>query len=258
MTVIDLPFTSPIVNAAGILGFNPVPRGADFSFLGGFITNPVSRNVRKAAEGAQLIPFPGGVLVHSGLPNPGLSAVLKTIGNAWARSTLPVVVHLDSGDPDELFGMVRACEETEGVTGLEIGLEAGVPDETARALVQSAVGELPVLVRPVLEDVLRLAGEAADAGASALVIGPPRGSLPGPHGRPVSGRVYGPAVRPAALEVLREAVHAGLPVFYSGGIRTEADIETALAFGAAGVQVDIALWKAGGVRLPAGSSSVHR
>jgi dihydroorotate dehydrogenase (NAD+) catalytic subunit len=255
MTFLDLPFSSPVTNASGMLGFNPAPRAADLSHLGGFITNPVSLAPRTAAAGIRLVRFPGGVLLHSGLPNPGLRKVLTENGNKWARSGLPVIVHLIAAHPDELFSMVRRLEETDGVAGLEVGLEAGIRDVLARALVQAAVGELPVLVRPALEDVPRLAGEAADAGASALTIGPPRGSLPGPDGSIISGRIYGPAVRPLALEALKQVVGMGIPVIYSGGIRNQEEIETTLALGAAGVQIDIALWNSGGLKIRAGSSS---
>jgi dihydroorotate dehydrogenase (NAD+) catalytic subunit len=257
VSLLDLPFTGPIANAAGFLGFHPNPREIDTAPLGAVITNPVSLGPRTAASGARLIPFPGGVLIHTGYPNPGLRRVISANGRKWARSKPPVIVHLIAADPDDLFRMVRILEETEGVAGLEIGLAAGTPNDPARALVQAAVGELPILVRPAMEDALRLAGEAADAGASALTIGPARGSLPGPDGAPVSGRIYGPAVRPQALEILREVVGLGIPVICSGGIVTPEDVETTLALGAAGVQVDTALWKSGGFRFPAGSSSVR-
>ncbi len=255
MTVLDLPFSSPVTNASGMLGFNPAPREADLSHLGGFVTNPVSLAPRTASAGIRLVRFPGGVLLHSGLPNPGLRKVLSENRNKWARSALPVIVHLIAAHPDELFSMVRQLEETEGVAGLEVGLEAGIQGDLARAMVQAAVGELPVLVRPALEDVPRLAGEAADAGASALTIGPPRGSLPGPDGSTISGRIYGPAVRPLALEILKRVIEIGIPVIYSGGIRSHEEIDTTLALGAAGVQIDIALWNSGGLKLPEGSSS---
>ena len=257
MTPIDLPFTGPFTNAAGTLGYNPSPREIDLSGLGGFITNPVSLAPRTIATGARMLRFPGGILVHSGLPNPGLRRVVSKYRENWARASVPVVVHLVGGDPDDLFRMVRVLEETEGVAGLEIGLAAGIPGDPARALVQAAVGELPVLVRPMLEDVLRLAGEAANSGASALAIGPPRGSLDGPDGSLVSGRLYGPAVRPMALEVFRELSGISIPVIYAGGIRNAADADAALALGAAGVQIDIALWRTGGFRIPTGSSSAR-
>ena len=256
VTTLDLPFTGPITNAAGFLGFSPNPRDP-VSVLGGFITNPISMSSRTAATGTRLLTFRGGLLVHSGLPNPGLRKVVSRFREKWARATLPVVVHLLAADADEMFRMVRVLEETEGVAGLEIGLEAGFPNDPARELIQAAVGELPVLVRPALEDVLRLAGEVAGAGAAALTIGPPRGSLPSPDGKAVSGRLYGPAVRPQTLEVLREVVGIGIPVICSGGICNREEVETTLAFGAAGVQLDIAIWKTGGFRLPAGSSSAR-
>ena len=250
MTLIDLPFTKPLLNAAGTLGFNPEARRLDLSGLGGFITNPVSLNPHSPSAGTRLIPFSGGLLLHTGYPNPGFRKVLKLNRLRWARSGLPVVVHLLAEHADEMFRMVRVLEETEGVEALELGLPPGAPADFTRSVVQSAVGELPVIVRTGLEDAARLVHEIADAGASALSLGPPRGSLPGPDNRVVSGRLAGGAVFPQALEVLRQLQPAPLDIIFSGGIQNKRQVSLALEVGAAAVQLDLSLWRYGTAGLP--------
>ena len=77
----DLYFSKPIMNAAGSLGFAPDPRnGIDLDSFGAFITNPISLRPRLPAAQPAVIEFPGGFLLHSGLPNPGLSSVIKKHG----------------------------------------------------------------------------------------------------------------------------------------------------------------------------------
>ncbi|HEY3344724.1 MAG TPA: hypothetical protein VGJ97_07340, partial [Anaerolineaceae bacterium] len=90
-----LPLRSPILNAAGTLGFAPNPRGSvDLACLGAFVTNPISLKPRHPAAARCLLPFPGGFLLHSGFPNPGFRKAVDQYAGRWAKSPLPVIVHL--------------------------------------------------------------------------------------------------------------------------------------------------------------------
>ena len=74
----DLTFRTPLMNAAGMLGFIPNPRAPlDLGWLGAFVTNPVSLSPRQPAENRVMLPFAGGFLLHTGLPNPGLRVVIE-------------------------------------------------------------------------------------------------------------------------------------------------------------------------------------
>lgn len=257
MTLVDLPFLHPILNAAGTLGFHPARRGQDWSGLGGFFTNPVSLTARTPAAGDRFYSFPGGVLMHTGLPNPGFHRVVRKYSRHWERADLPVVVHLLAEDPDDLYRMVRVLEEIENVGAVELGLPPGVRPDFAGALLQAAVGELPVVARVGLEDVPALFQRIIEEGATALSFGPPRGSLPGGNGF-VSGRLFGSAVFPQALELLRRIQPAGIPIIFSGGLTGEDRVETVLQAGAAAVQLDLRLWREGGLSARAESSSARR
>ena len=91
MSKYDLSLAKPILNAAGTLGFVPDPAGpASLAHLGAFVTNPVSLAPRTPAQGLRWQAYPGGFLLHSGYPNPGLRAVVKRYAPAWGRASLPV------------------------------------------------------------------------------------------------------------------------------------------------------------------------
>ncbi len=189
-----------------------------------------------------MIPFPGGVLLHTGHPNPGLRSVLRRFGGRWARAPLPVIVHLLGDDPERAARAVHRLEETEGVAGIEIGLPPGIGSGGAQQLVQAAVGELPVLARVGIDAARELGPDLIAAGASAITLGPPRGSLPDGQGMPVSGRLYGPALFAQALEAVRSLAAQGIPVHAAGGAYRAQDTAAFYAAGAAAVQLDIVLW----------------
>jgi dihydroorotate dehydrogenase (NAD+) catalytic subunit len=246
----ELHFSSPILNAAGSLGFAPDPRTPlDLSRLGAFITNPVSSQPRTPASGPRYLPFSGGFLLHTGHPNPGLRAVIRQCAERWQRAVLPVIVHLLAQSAGGLSFMVRRLETVEGVAGIELGLPSGMDTHAACALAQAAAGELPVIVRLPVERAAELASalslQARETSIAAISLAPPRGVLPAPGGALVSGRLYGPAIFPLALAALHAVLPTGLPVIGGGGVYTIDQAETMLAAGAVAVELDAVLWRGG-------------
>jgi len=246
----ELPLRSPLLNAAGSLGFAPDPHSPlDLSRLGAFVTNPVSSQPRTPAHGSRYLPFPGGFLLHTGHPNPGLSAVIRRCGERWRRAGLPVIVHLLAQSAKDISSMIRRLEIVEGVAGIELGLPSDMDTRAACALAQAAGGELPVIVRLPVERAMELAQalavQARQTTIAAVSLAPPRGALPGPDGALVSGRLYGPAIFPLALAGLRVVLQTGLPVIGGGGVYTLQQAEAMLAAGAMAVELDTVLWRGG-------------
>jgi dihydroorotate dehydrogenase (NAD+) catalytic subunit len=242
----DLNLKSPVLNAAGSLGFSPPRRGpVDTAEMGAFITNPVSLSRRLPAPGPRFLTFPGGFLLHTGHPNPGFPAVLRRYRLHWGRASPPVLVHLLAQRPEELAAMVRRLEKVEEVMGIEVGIPPEADEMSASALVEAAIGEFPVIVRLPLNRSAELAQALANHAITALSLGPPRGMLPGPDGSLVHGRLYGPAVLPMALAALKDIIPVGIPVMAAGGIYTRADIQAMLQAGAMAVQLDGVLWRGG-------------
>lgn len=239
-----LELRAPWMNAAGSLGFVPDTRGdVSLQDFGAFVTNPISLRARNVARGARLFSFPGGVLIHTGFPNPGLRTAIKDYAAAWARAPLPIILHLLSAEPKQLRAAMPRIEELENVLAIELGLDIEIGLSKAKDLVHIAAGELPLIVQVPLDRALELSPALMEAGASAISLGPPRGVLPGSDGKLVSGRLFGPALLPQTMAALRALVINNIPVIAAGGIASKADGEAMLAAGAIAVQMDVVLWK---------------
>jgi dihydroorotate dehydrogenase len=242
----DLEISPPLMNAAGSLGFVPESSGpTDLSHLGAFITNPISYQRRTPARRRTCQPYPGGYLLHSGYPNPGLRAAIKRYAARWARSPIPIIVHLLAENVDSIGRMVSHLEELEGVMGIELGLPPAVDHQSAQELVQAALGELPLIVRLPLEKAGVYAQQLSDYPVSAISLGPPRGALHDSQGQSVHGRLYGPSIYPQTLASVQETISIGVPVIAGGGVFQQAQVEALIEAGAIAVQLDAVLWSLG-------------
>lgn len=250
MPKFELVLNPPIMNAAGSLGYAPDPRGAvDLSRLGAFVTNPVSLKPRTPAQGTRYLDFPGGFLLHTGYPNPGLKAVLRRYAPQWQRAGMPVLVHILAQNPDEVSVMVQQLEGTPLVMGVEIGLPPDIEADEAISLAQAAVGELPLVVRLPLDRARELLSRAGpgflEAGVTAVSLGPPRGALPVMKGGLAHGRLYGPCLYPMVPVIVELAVQMGILIIAAGGVYKPQEVDALLAAGAIAVQLDAVLWKGG-------------
>lgn len=246
MSKYDLIISPPLMNAAGSLGFFPqTSEWLDISQLGAFITNPISLRARTPAQTRNCLPFPGGFLLHSGYPNPGLGASIRRFATRWARSSIPVIVHILAESIDSVKQMVPRLEGLEGVMGIELGLPPRIDLKSAKDMVFAALGELPLIVRIPVDKAAEYAHSLAESSISAFSFEPPRGLLVDSQGRFVRGRLYGPAIFPTVFAGLQEAIDAGVPVIAAGGVYQPVQVEALLEAGALGVQLDAVLWSLG-------------
>ncbi len=244
-----LPLAGPVLPAAGALGYGDAYRElVDLGQLGALVTPPVSWRARRTARGPRVLPVGEQFLVHTGLPNAGLSRVLREHGPLWARLELPVILHLIATTPGDV---ARACERLAGtanVLGVELGLDDGTSPDRALALLDAArAGTLPVIVRLPFDGLETLALPLAEAGADALTLtAPPRVRVPLPGGEgpeQARGRLYGPALFPLLLHRLTQwAPRLPVPLVACGGIATPEEARACLAAGAMAIQIDALLW----------------
>jgi dihydroorotate dehydrogenase (NAD+) catalytic subunit len=257
----DLYFRTPILNVAGMLGFAPDFRTLQTSEffensevserLGAFVTNPLSWRPRKVTAHPAVVEYPGGFLLHTGLPNPGFNATVKRYAHKWADSSLPIIVHLMADRPEETARMVESLERVENVMAAELGFAPLLTDELILTSLEMSLGELPLIVSLPTEQILRLGPRMIEAGAAAVSLAAPRGALtPGPspnygRGEFVSGRLYGPSLFPQSLAIVRDAARVGIHIIGGGGVYKREQVEVMKEAGAIAVQLDAVLWRGG-------------
>jgi dihydroorotate dehydrogenase (NAD+) catalytic subunit len=239
----DLYFSKPLMNAAGSLGFAPDSRvGISLDSFGAFVTNPFSLRPRLPTVKPELIEYPGGFLLHTGLPNPGMNAGLKKYSAKWSRSDLPIIVHLMADRPEETQRMVRMLESQENVMAAELGFAPLLADDIFMLTLEMCVGELPLIFSLPVEQVLSLGPRLIQDGAQAISVAAPRGALATDSSSLITGRLYGPSLFPQTLETVSNAAKLGLPIIGSGGVWSKENADAMFSTGALAVQVDAALW----------------
>jgi len=237
----DVYFSKPLMNAAGSLGFATDARnGISLDPFGAFVTNPISLRPRQPTAQPTVIEYPGGFLLHSGLPNPGFHGVIKKYAAKWTRSDLPIIVHLMADRPEETQNMVRMLETHENVMAVELGFAPLLADDIILLTLEMCLGEIPLIFSLPVEQVLSLGPRLVQEGAQAISISAPRGALMTDH--LITGRLYGPSLFPQTLETVHSAAKLGIPIIGAGGVWSTENTEAMLSAGALAVQVDAALW----------------
>jgi dihydroorotate dehydrogenase len=253
----DLVFDRPLVNNSGILGFYPDPSSMPFlNHLGAFITNPISRFSRKPAKNRTCIPFNGGLLLHTGLQNPGISQAIRKFKQAWAGSALPIIVHLLAETPRTLEEMVRKLEGCENIMGIELGLPPDCNPQDLPDFLHAGQGELPVIVCIDPGQVSTHLEALAQLQSAALHLAEPRGTLPGTLGENITGRLYGPALFPQTLYAVMQLVEAGIPLIAGGGVSSQAHAKALLDAGVVAVGLGSVLWQIEGESIFPGERTI--
>jgi len=249
-----LALANPVMPAAGCFGFGAeYARLVEVEALGAIVVGPVTTGKRTGANPPRILPVPGGVLLHTGLANPGVAAVVRRYARAWARSPAPVIVHVAGASPGEAASCCWRLANVEAVAGIELGLPDSAALDDVVAIVQAAhtTANHPLIVRLPLGNAESLCEAVIEAGADALTVAaPPRGTAwyepdePPGAGQFVRGRLYGPLVHPLALHALRRVAElVSAPLIGCGGIYSVQDARAFLHAGAVAVQVSGALWR---------------
>lgn len=238
---------TPVMNAAGMLGFGDNYRDLlKYEKLGAFVTNPITYAPRSPANGTRIVPLDAGVLVHTGLPNPGMNKVISGYRAVWEKLGAPIITHIVVTTPDEIRRCLKAVDQEEIVDAVELGLHDETPPAEVERLIRVARDsvEKPIIVVLPFNAAQELAQAVIDGGGDALVAcSAPRGTARDNSGKLVAGRVYGPTIKPLNLRYVGQlARRSTIPIIGAGGIHSTQDAKDYLEAGAVAVQVDAAVW----------------
>lgn len=243
-----LQINNPVIGAAGAFGFmGEYSKLVDLTKLGAIITNPITWKPRRPATGTRVVPLDSGVLIHTGLPNPGAHQVYRTYATKWKNAPTAIIVHLAATTPEEVGKCAQVFDMAEGIVAVEVGLNDQATHRDARLMIGAARQNthLPLLAKLPLYHAADVALAAEEAGADALVIASaPRGTARDPlTGQLIGGRIYGPTMKSLALRVVGGlAPHVHIPVLGCGGIHNPTDARDYLEAGAVAVQLDAITW----------------
>ncbi len=237
---------NPVMPMAGTVGFGDEYAGLlDLNAFGALVTNPVTTAPRQPANGARVVPLTAGALLHTGLPNPGLRAVLTEHAEVWARMNVPIILHFVPVTLDDLSRGLARLDDTDTIAAVEVGLNDDIALADAVQLTREAGRtEKPTLIRLPFGASLDMVRAVSEAGADALVLGaPPRGTARDAAGNLISGRIYGPMNQPVALRQIGQAAQVShAPIIAAGGIHSAQDARDYLEAGAVAVQLDSVIW----------------
>jgi dihydroorotate dehydrogenase (NAD+) catalytic subunit len=250
---------NPVMPASGCFGPELAPI-LDFAALGAVVTKTVFAAARAGNPAHRLAETEFGMLNSVGIPSPGSDGfrqgllrsyqasgtnVVVSIGGLYTREYFDVAADLADDDIDA-FEINVSCPNLEH-DGLPIGTSASRVAEVVEGV--RAIVRQPLFVKlsPTVSAIGEIARAAQDAGADAVVVS---NSFSGLAIDPVTrrsllgngaGGYTGPAIKPLALKLVRDAAQAvTIPVVGCGGVSTAADVIEFLIAGASAVQVGTA------------------
>jgi dihydroorotate dehydrogenase len=210
------------INSAGTAGFAPTRNLIEkFPEIGLFVTNPVSYLPRIPANERCVVPFEGGFLVHNGYPNPGFRSILKNYKNKWENALLPICISLLSDMPNHVEKIIRSVENIDNIVAIELCLDPSFNFNEIHALINAALGELPIILSVPYEIVfMEWIGDLFQPEILAVSIQAPRGSIYH-HQKLVQGRMYGSSMFPLTLRAIQHlsqyetVIIAGVGAFHN-------------------------------------------
>ncbi len=262
MAIGRLNLKNPVMTASGTCGYGEeYAPFVDLNRLGAVVIKGLSLEPRSGNPPPRIMETPSGMLNAVGLQNIGVRDFIIEKLPFLRRYGTAVIANIFGETLDEYRRVAETLSGADGVHAIEIniscpnvkkgGIAFGARPEAAAEVTREVRGEtdLPLIVKltPNVTDIaeIALAAEAAGADAVSLI-----NTLTGmsvdierrrPHLANVTGGLSGPAIRPVALRMVWQVVHAvKIPVIGIGGIMTASDALEFLITGATAVQVGTA------------------
>lgn len=261
-TLFGLEFVNPVIAASGTFGYGvemaPV---VPLRKLGGFVVKGLSREPIRGNPPPRLWETRGGMINSVGLQNVGVRAFVRDKLPMLRGCGARVIANVFGYEVQDYVEVIRVLEDAAGVDAYELNVscpntkhggmffssDPRLLAEVTREAVQAAKRPVIVKLSPNVARIDEMARAAEDSGAAAVsLVNTFLGlAIDARTRRPRLGAGYGgvsgPAIKPLALRLVREASLAvKIPVLGLGGILTGEDAAEFLIAGASAVEVGTA------------------
>ncbi|MFA5085733.1 MAG: dihydroorotate dehydrogenase [Candidatus Omnitrophota bacterium] len=257
-----LQLKNPVMAASGTFG-PEYGELIDVNKLGAYIAKTITLNARIGNPPPRVCDTPSGMLNSIGLENGGLDDFIKNKLPPLKRLKIPLIASIAGDDAGEFKELTRGLSKSQKIEALEINLSCpnvkhGKRDfliaqdeeatyETIEAVRRSTTLTIIAKLSPNVTDIKKVARAAERAGADALSL---INTLVGmaidiDTKRPVLGNITGglsgPAIKPIALRMVREAYKSTrIPIVGIGGVMDYKDAVEFILCGASAIQVGTA------------------
>jgi dihydroorotate dehydrogenase (NAD+) catalytic subunit len=258
----SLSLKNPVMTASGTFGYGEeYSPFLDLNRLGAIVVKGLSLRPKTGNPPPRIIETPSGMLNAIGLQNVGVEVFIAEKLPFLRQFNVPVIANIFGETIEEYQSLSGILSRVEGVQALEVniscpnvkkgGVVFGTDPAVAASVTKKVAAEtdLPVIVKltPNVTDITQIALAVEDAGADAVSL---INTLTGmsvdiesrrPHLANITGGLSGPALKPVAMRMVWQVVHAvRIPVIGIGGITSAADALEFLIAGAAAIQVGTA------------------
>jgi len=254
-----LALANPVMPASGCFGPELAPL-LDLGSLGAVVTKTVFSDRRAGNQAHRLTETSYGMLNSVGIPSPGSKDFRHGLLRRYQDIGVPVIVSIGGLFIDEYWAVAEELADEDIATyevnvscpnlehgGLAIGTSPELVATVVAGVVERAPYPIMVKLTPTVTSIEDVAIAAQDAGAAAVTVSNSfsglaidansRTSVLGNGG----GGLTGPAIKPLALRLVRDAAKAvRIPVVGCGGITTAQDVAEFLIAGATAVQIGTA------------------
>ena len=255
----ELSLANPVMPASGCFGPELAPL-LPLEDLGAVVTKTVFAVERPGNPAHRLTETAFGMLNSVGIPSPGSEGFRNGLLRQYQASGTHVVVSIgglfiqeyytiaeDLADEDiAAFEVNVSCPNLEH-GGLPIGTSPQRVAEVVEGIRRFTNRPLFVKLTPTVSSIDEIAKAAEDAGATALTVSNSFSGLAVNIYKRTSvlgsgaGGYTGPAVKPLALKLVRDAAQAvNIPVIGCGGITSAEDVAEFMIAGATAVQIGTA------------------